>query len=449
MAIRKPVSPTDQLFLLPPSVSDFVKQDSSVRILSEVIDELDCSVLYERTAGAGAPSYDPRLMLKILAFGFSQGLRSSRKLEDALTYDMRYMYLAQMIRPDYRTIQRFRTGNEKAIEALLVETVQLCESMGLVLLEHVSVDGTKIKADVSGKKTYSCKRLDEAIAETEAAIAKVLEEANECDAQEDLKLKDDSGNDPPPHLRGLEKRRELLRKAKEELAERGTSRVSITDLDSRVMHTEGRNLPAYNAQAVVDSANQVIIAAAVTQEETDRHQLQPMIELAQSNTGASPNMVTADGGYWSPEAGIYVEKSGIDVLIGVRPGKQREGYTYDAENDQFIGPQDDKLPFQLNRVDGGVLYKVYRSKRTKKQIWIAQDGGRLERMRTKIASPEGKAAYRKRQTIVEPVFAHIKGAMNLRRLLLRGLPGATSEYMLACCVHNIQKIMPIWRAQRA
>jgi transposase len=444
---REPVSASDQLFLLPPSVSDFVAPDSPVRILSEVIDALDCSALYARSVGVGAPSYDPRLLLKVLVFGYWQGVRSSRKLEAALNYDVRYMFLAQMSRPDYRTIARFRVSHERAIGALFAETVRLCQSLDLVLLEHVSVDGTKLEADVSGRHTYTGKRLDETLEATEAKIAQILAEAKACDEQEDAQFGDDSGNDPPEQLRGLERRRELLQKAKEDLKKRDASCVAATDLDSRVMRTGGRNRPAYNAQAVVDSANQVIVAAAVSQDQGDHALLEPMLKEAEANTGIVAEKVSADSGYWSAEAAAYVQKAGLDAYIGVAGNEhdRKQGYEYDQEHDQFIGPNEEKLPFQCVRENRRKQYKVYRSSSSRKQLWVAQDGGMTDRMRAKLTSPEGRAVYRLRQQIVEPVFGHIKGAMNLRRLLVRGLTGATSEYMLACCAHNIQKIMPVWQ----
>lgn len=445
---RDPVSSADQLFLLPPSVSEFVPPDSPARLLSEIIDSLDCSPLVNRPFGAGAPSYDPRLLFKVLVFGYWQGLRSSRKLEAALTYDMRYMFLAQMIKPDYRTISRFRVENEKAIAALFVETVILCQKLGLVLLEHVAVDGTKIEANVSGQQTLSTKRLEEAIVTTEAAIAQVLAEAKECDVREDAEHKDDHKNDPPTGLQNLEHRKEMLKKAKAELeSEKNISVVAATDLESRVMRIDGRNRPCYNAQAVVDSKRQVIVAAVVTNHCTDEKLLEPMMAMLIQNTARKPAIVTADGGYWSPDTGEYAKESGIDAYVSVQPLKQRHEITYDQANDQFLDNDNDIFEYQRSRMQRNVTYKIYRSKLTKREHWVRQDNGRIEEMRAKISSPEGKATYHKRKQIVEPVFAHIKGPMNLRRLLLRGMKGASSEYLLACCAHNIQKIMLIWREQ--
>src|SRR5439155_14579366 len=141
---KEPSVPEDQLLLLPPNVADFVAEDASVRIFSELVDELDCSALRKVYKGGGAPAYDPVMLFKVLVYGLSEGIRGSRQLARALTFDMRFMYLARMSRPDFRTICRFRRSQEEAIRELFIQTVLLAKQMGLVLMEHASVDGTKL-----------------------------------------------------------------------------------------------------------------------------------------------------------------------------------------------------------------------------------------------------------------------------------------------------------------
>ena len=144
-----------QMFLLPMCVDEFVGPLDPARILSRVVDELDLTPLRTAYTGGGRPAYDPSILLKVLLFGYSEGIRSSRKLDKALGYDLRFMFLAQMSRPDFHTLARFRRQHAEAIAALFVQTVGLAQKRGLVLLEHVAVDGTKIEADVSGKRTFS------------------------------------------------------------------------------------------------------------------------------------------------------------------------------------------------------------------------------------------------------------------------------------------------------
>lgn len=447
---KDPVSPCEQLFLLPPSVEDFVPPDAPVRILGEVIDSLDCDELYASYPGGGAPAYDPRMLLKVLVFGYSQGIRSSRKLAEALRYDLRYMYLAQMSQPDFRTIARFRQTHRAAIADLFGQVVRLCQVMGLVLLERVAVDGTKLEANVSGKETYKADRLEKALARVEEKIGQILEEAEATDAAEDAAYGEQSGEEVPKELRDLKRRKERLEQAKRTLHETGRESVGATDLESRLMKTKAGNRPAYNAQAVVDSAHQVIVAAAITQDECDQAQLEPMLEQTQHNTGFQPAKTLADSGYYSVDALAYMAAHSLDAYVaekGASPD-QKAGYTYDPQQDRFTDAAGVVLPFYRERVKDQKRYRIYRSSQSRKEVWVRQDGALAEQMRTKMASPEGKAIYRLRQEIVEPVFGHVKSVFLLRRLLLRGLVGATIEYLLVCLAHNIGKLAPFWAALR-
>ncbi len=134
----------DQLMLLPPSVEDFVSKDDSVRVINKILDDMNLDYLLSACKGGGAPSYDPRILMKVLIYGYSQGLVSSRKLDYILHNDVRYMYIAQMNRPDFRTISRFRRGHGPEIKKIFTDIVRMCMECGLVLLEHVNLDGTNI-----------------------------------------------------------------------------------------------------------------------------------------------------------------------------------------------------------------------------------------------------------------------------------------------------------------
>jgi transposase len=451
---RDPVSPPDQLFLLPPSVQEFVADDSAARLFAEVVDTLDCHELYARYSGGGAPAYDPRMMLKILLFGYNEGIRSSRKLDAACGHDLRFMFLAQMGRPDFRTIARFRQENEEAIKALFVEVARLCQAMGLVLLEHVAVDGTKIEADVSGNATYSSVRVQKELEQIEKRITRALEEAEAADQAEDDKHGNERGDGPAGRLKGLKERKKRLEEAKKALAESGRNVVAMTDEESRVMRTRGGNRPAYNAQAAVDDANQIIVAAEVIQEVTDTRQFGPMIEAVQRNTGATPVVVTADAGYASKETLASAEELEVDAYVAQRPDQStRADYSYDAQSDTYLGcteaTKEHRLTLYRKRKKEGRSYHIYKDAVHKKELWIQQTPPKqaaLEaKMHEKLRSREGRAVYRLRQQTVEPVFGHLKTSLLLRRFLLRGLSGVRTEFLLACSAHNIGKLRSVWR----
>jgi hypothetical protein len=223
------------------------------------------------------------------------------------------------------------------------------------------------------------------------------------------------------------------------------------------MKTKSGNRPAYNAQAAVDGAHHIIVAASITQDTVDGQQLAPLIELTQANTGATPVHITADTGYYSPEALRYVDEQRLDAYIA-EPAEQdnREGYVYDPDKDQFRGTteatQSHLLTFRYVRLFRGKEYRIYRDNRNKKELCFRDDPAlqtaRQHRMHGKLTSAEGKSIYKQRQHTVEPVFGHIKGSYNLRRLLLRGMAGANIEFLLACCAHNIGKLRAVWMQER-
>lgn len=463
---RESPSPKGQVFLLPPSIEEFVPADSPVRVIADVIDSLDCSKLYERYNGGGAPAYEPSIMIKVLVYAYSQGIRSSRKIAQALEQDLRFMYLSEMSKPRFRTIARFRRENLEAISQLFVQTVKTSNELGLVLLEHVSVDGTKIEANVSREETYRKDRLTKAIDDVEKRIAEILKEAEEADTDEDAQYEGRRGDEIPEELRDAETRKKRLIEAKKKLEEIGRKTIGTTDLESRVMKTRHGNKAAYNGQAAVDKESQIIIAASVSQEENDYGQLSQMIDEIEKNTGKKPETLTADGGYYTSDTVKELEDRKIDAYIPDGTQKKKEDnkpeLSYDKEQDEYVCPMGKHLKFSTERNIKGLVYRVYRcngckgcalieqckpGKKPTKELYVRVDAEADSRMRAKMASEKGESIYRLRKQIVEPVFGNIKWNMGMRRLLLRGLAGASIEYYLACTCHNIGKIIQVWSAR--
>jgi transposase len=447
---RDPVVAREQVFLLPPAVNDFVPPNAPVRILSEIVDQLDCSALYARYQGGGAPAYEPRMMLKVLLFGYSQGLRSSRKLSQALEYDLRFIFLAEMSRPDFHTLCRFRRDNEAAIVSLFVETVRLAKRMGLVLLKHAAIDGTKVEANVARRRVVDGEQIERRIGAIEAIeeeIHSILREAEAADSSEDDDHGSSRGDEVPEELNDLRARKERLERARKLLAQEGGKTVATTDPESRLMRTRVGCRAAYNAQAVVDEQNQIIVAADVTQQEADNAQLPSLLDQTKANCGQLPEQVSADTGYWSTAALEYASNRKVDAYIpaAARTPRQKAvlcGWTYDPTEDVFQSDAGERMYFNRERERDGRQYRVYRKcSGGRKEVWVRSNGLLADAMRAKLASPQGRAIYQRRQQIVEPVFGHLKAVLGLRRLLLRGLNGARIEYMLACSAHNLGKII--------
>lgn len=441
--LRDVPAPRGQMVLLPDCVEDYVTSGDRVRVLDAAMDAIDCSALEAMHPGGGAPAYDPRMLAKVWILGMTEGVRSSRKLEQRLRCDLRYMWLAQGSKPDYRTLSRFLHDASEPMGALFRETVVLCKRVGLVLMEHVAVDGTRLRADVSGRNAYSKRRLTEEMARLDALIAQMLAEVAEQDTREDAAYGDASGDEMPASLQDAMARRQLLEDALGSMEEGGISSVALTDPESRMMHTTEGIRPAYNAQTAVDGANQVIVGAEVTQAPTDSAHLPSMLEQVQANTGETPLQASADAGYWNSNAVMEVQAQGIDLYVPVTGTRHdpTAGYTYNAASDEYVTPTGEVMRYaRTSMKDPGAVYRLYHCHETGRQHWVRDDGGLSRRMRDKLRTPEGHAVYRLRQQIVEPVFGHIKTVFGLRRLRARGLHAARTEFFLACIAHNMTKI---------
>ncbi len=455
----------DQAFLLPPSLQDWLPEGHLARFVAEVVETLDLSAIYaqyEAGDGRGLAAYDPRMMVRLLIYGYCRGVASSRRIERATYEDVAFRYLAADEHPDHDTIADFRKEHLASLSQLFVQVLRLCQQAGLVKLGHVALDGTKIKANASKHKAMSYERMEKAERELGAEVERLLAEAVRVDAEEDGKYgKGKRGDELPAELARRESRLAKIREAKAALEQEARARAeeekarvetqlqerekreqergrkfggrppqvpdpeqakpkpeaqrNFTDPDSRIMKDGATKefVQAYNAQAAVDSQAQVIVAAAVTQEANDKQQLVPMLEQVKIMTGSQPEQATADAGYFSETSVTNERLEGIDLLVA--PDRQKHG----EEEPCATGPP----PLEAS---------------------VA------EQMRHKLRTVEGRAIYKLRKAVVEPVFGQIKEQRGFRRFLLRGLDPVEAEWQLICATHNLLKLFHSgWSPQRA
>ncbi len=270
----------NQSYLLPPSLNEFVGAEHSARVISDVVESIDISSIISKYNGGGPPAYHPKMMLKLIIYAYSQCVYSSRRIERALESDTAFMYLSGMQKPDFRTICIFRATHCEAISDIFVEIVRLCASLGMVELGHVSFDGTKLKANASVRQTKDKKALQKEMKRVKEKVKKLLKRAEEVDETEDAMYgPDNNGSGIPDEIKDKEYRLKKLQEAKKELEDEKLAKVNVTDTDARLMKNSQKVIqPAYNGQIGVDVKEQIIVAADVTQEATDHHQLKPMLE---------------------------------------------------------------------------------------------------------------------------------------------------------------------------
>jgi transposase len=428
----RPYDP-EQTFLMPASMKEWLPPDHLAYFISDVVDQLDLSKIMDRYAGEerGYPPYHPRMMVKVLLYAYCIGVPSSRKIGGRLEEDIAFRVLVANNTPDFRTISDFRKEHLKALAGLFLQVLKLCQKAGLVKLGHIALDGTKIKANASKHKAMSYKRMKEEEARLEAEITALLKRAEVTDEEEDRRYgKNKRGDELPKELAFRESRLKKIREAREALeaeakqeAEQNgkkddqdglpkdNAQRNFTDSESHIMPAPGGKyfIQAYNAQAAVDSAHQIIVAAETTNKPTDKGQAEPMMEKVKENTDRLPHQMSADTGYFSNETVTALSELGIDVYMP--PNR--------------IHHSDFMLPSPLGRIPKGLSIP--------------------DRMRRKLRTKKGRKCYGLRKELPEPVFGQIKEVRGFRQFLFRGLDKVSGEWKFICTGHNLLKLFGAWK----
>jgi len=448
----------DQPLLLSPSLQEWLPEGHLARFIADVTEQLDLSAIYARYGrkdGRGQLGYHPLLLTRLLLYGYCVGVVSSRAMERKTQDDVAFRYLAADQHPDHDTIANFRKLHLQTLSGLFLQALQLCRKAGLVKLGHVAIDGSKIQANASKHKAMSYGRMGEAEQKLQAEVEELLHQAEAADAAEDTQYgKGRRGDELPKELARRESRLEKIQAAKAELeaeakqeAEKrraeAEARIAVrrqreertgrkargrsprapdpdktqpaasaqrnfTDPDSRIMPDgahKGSFVQGYNAQIAVDSQAQIIVACDLTEETNDKQQLAPVLEQVEQNLGAKPEAASADTGYWS-ETQVSDERLG-GIALYVATSKQKHGEAEET-TEQPPAPGDQESP--------------------------------LETMTKKLKSAAGRAIYKMRKAIVEPVFGQIKEWRRFRRFSLRGKDQVKAEWKLICLTHNLLKL---------
>jgi transposase len=453
----RPYNP-DQLLLLPPDMTRWLPQDHLAYFIREVVEQMDLSAIYASYDGSkgGYPAYHPEMMVALLIYAYCVGVPSSRKIEKATHELIPFRVLTADQHPDHDTIAEFRRRHLETLAALFVQVLRLCQKAGLVKLGHVSLDGTKVRANASKHKAMSYARMEKSVVELEVEVKRLFAEAEAADEEEDSRYgKGRCGDELPEELRFKQGRLARIKEAKEALereareeaqqerleqekrrqdrdtsGERrgrppktpsekpeGKAQRNFTDPDSRIMKDSATKSfeQCYNCQAAVDGHSQVIVATRVSQEANDKGELKPVVEKLKVNLdGVKPGRMTTDSGYFSEENVTYLAQEQIDGYVAT--GRIKHG--------------DKPLPAPRGR--------------------IPEEASLKERMSRKLRTIKGRTIYAKRKEISEPVFGQIKQVRGFRQFLLRGLSKVSAEWDLICLGHNMLKLFRSnWRPATA
>ena len=331
MAKRYRVYEPDQLFLMPPSLREWLPEDHLAYFVSDLVDDLDLSEIesvYEDEE-RGQPPYHPRMMVKVLIYAYCNGVFASRRIHKRLVEDVAFRVLAAGNTPDFRTLSDFRKLHRKAMEGVFEQVLRLALKAGAIKLGRVAIDGSKVKANASKHKAMSYGRMKEKERELRQEVRRLLSEADRQDQAEDaLYGTDRTGAELPEELRRRESRLERIRQAKKALEEEAhreaeesgkepakpedKKQYNFTDPQSRIMKGSDGFVQGYNCQIAVEENFQLIVGQAVTQQANDKKQLEPMIQAIKEQAGHKPGEVLADSGYCSEANFKYLARRHID-----------------------------------------------------------------------------------------------------------------------------------------
>lgn len=422
----------EQELLLPPSLREWLPEDHLVYFVSDVVDALDLSAIhaYYGDEKRGQPPYHPRLMTKLLVYGYCTGVFSSRRIQKRLQEDIPFKVLAAGNEPDFRTISDFRKQHIQALQGLFEQVLAMALEVGAVKVGRVSLDGTKVKANASKHKAMSYGRMKEKQQQLQQEVQQLLERAEAADEDEDRRYGNKRGDELPEELRRRESRLAKIKAAKKALEQRARDKAAVegktaqeakrvkpddkdqynfTDPESRIMKSADGFAQAYNAQAAVEPEMLLIVGQSVTEATNDKKQLQPMVEAIEQQSGQRPDALLADNGYCSDENLAYLESA-------EQPERKIEGFV--ATGKQKHGEH--RLPCPRGPLPKGAT--------------------RVEKMKRKLKTKVGKAIYAARKCVVEPVFGQIKQARGFRQFLLRGKEKVKGEWALVCLTHNLLRL---------
>jgi len=430
----------EQEFLLPPSLREWLPEDHLAWFVLDAVEEMDLTGFYAeyRDDGWGRASHDPAMMVALLLYAYAIGERTSRRIERRCHEDIAFRVICANRAPDHATIARFRARHEDALAATFTDVLVLCAKAGVVSVGLVAVDGSLVAGNASpgATKTYRAIRQE---------VEQMLDDAARADADDDQQFGQARGDELPPELADPNSRRERLRRCKAELeAEQAQQQaeyaanlawraewehaharklggrkpfapaadaldkrtINTTDPDSRPMRRPGRRTVQGDNAQVVASPEQIILAAEITQAVNDSGQLEPMIDhatqtLAAIGMSSELEVVLADGGYWNSPQIARLRQQGLTPIVPTRS-----------------------------------------TARTTPRRLSPRQGPEARRVEAILESPEGQALYRRRQQIVEPVFAHTKVLRRIDRFQRRGLAACAAEWKLIAATHNLLKL---WR----
>jgi transposase len=466
--------------LSPSNIFDLLPDDHECFVYSDLFDQLDTTTIEKLYSDKGQHAYHPKLIVSILIYAYSRGTFSSREIEQRCKEDIAFMYIAQMGCPNFRVLSDFRKDHAEFFHDCFKQTVKLAIELKLAALGHISLDGSKFKANSSKHKAMGYKRLKDKEQQLTKEIEALVAQAKRCDKEEDIAYQEKTGYELSEDLKFKQERLDKIKAAKEALEQReellnpgkaieDKKQISFADTDARIMGKKGDFDYRYNAQISVDADMQIIVGQHISLNANDKQEVLPALKALQETTGRLPDKITADNGYMSGANLGALEKSTVDAYIATDKGEKQNpipldeserklikaDFTYHEEDNTFMCPGGQTLNLVRQGKEGAQVYqgdaevcascpyqaRCCQSKKGEARTINTDDKEPLrQHMNVKMEQQASKAIYSKRKVIVEPVFGQLKNS-GFRGFSVRGKEKVAGEFSLVCATHNIKKIV--------
>jgi transposase len=450
--------------LLPQSIDEYVPQDAPVRAYDVFVDSLDFEQLGIRIEPdkVGCPQYDPKTMLKLLVYGYSYGIRSSRKLERETHYNLSFIWLAGGIKPDHKTIAEFRRNNEAALANVLKQCARLCIELGLIEGNTLFIDGTRMRANASINNSWTRDKCFKHLEKIDNRIAEILSGCEQADEKE----RDNSSLvKMGKNLADNKKLRVKVLGILNKLNAEGRKSINSTDPDCTKIHGRQGSHAGFNAQTVVDEKHGLIVSSDVVNENNDLHQFSEQVEQASETLGKKPRTACADSGYSDINELEKVDRQDIKVVVpSARQAAEKEpapfdrcNFKYDHDSDSYICPAGKILKCRRTNIDRRrkeyladaavckkcVNFGLCTNSHSGRKVTRLLKEELVQKLEKQYEQPESQKIYNLRKQKVELPFGHIKHNLKVDGFLLRGLDGVKAEMSILWSCFNIVRMISI------
>jgi transposase len=460
-----------------------IGEDHAARGIWELVGRLELKAFYQAIESSaeqgGRPAFDPQLLICLWVYAYSQGIGSAREVARRCEYDPAFQWLTGLEEVNYHTLADFRVERQKELDELFTQVLAALSKEGLITLEQVMQDGTKIKA-LASTRSY----------QREATIREHLERARQrVEQMGDPHNEEASPKVKQAQARARREQQERLESALQELQKlqerksgekaKSEARVSTSDPQARVMHhSDGGLSLSYNAQISADAANGLIVSVAVTQEANDSAQLLPAVDRIEERLEKKPQQMVADGGYTTRDTIQKLAEKEIDFLGSMGRDEMQSGATtpgrlppsaflYQPESNCYVCPEGKLLrPQGRRRKRPGLIYNHYEAKaedcqscprkaaccpenqKRGRSVVRGEESAVVQAFRKKMAGEQAQAQYRLRGRVVEFCHAWIKSKLGLRQFHVRGMPKVATELLWACFTYNVQHWIRLGKLQK-